>query len=477
MAVPQAYGFMPMQQALRINAGLDNPGVMDMLGRGPDLKNGAFASSDMPSANLSQAQLPLMQGSGQGLSIDDFLLALNAKRGRDNYALSPAGPSMQRRFGAGSPLGMEMLPDEQAVPSQVGPSAEEVAQLQSALMAAAQEQGQLDPFLVTRQGTSGTYAGPALHASGTPLQAQPWYDEYLAAAQGGAALPMVRGNGHESPEMLQKRQAYGAARDKEMSGRWDMVRQNAMAKSAARRQNEMGAADPTYVKMLMEALGAANDGGMAGNAFLYGPEIAQNLHTVDMQAGMANEARREQARQADEKLNFEREQAAAQGTPYQRWAGGVLGQGIANGGDMANMLPAIAQAAPMLGFQGAPNLGSASGSMGAMPLPPMKLEQALAVSGGDPARFFQAVRSMGGNDQEAAAFYQQRTGKPANSRPGMMDQLTKKTGFLGDISLLGPAPIPWDIPGVPHLSDLLGYLQPEPAGLPARLRPQLNQQR
>lgn len=432
MPVVKPYGFMPLEQSLRINAGLDNPGVMDMLGRGGE---------PQPQVDPSQQ---LMQ-------------ILMSHRSQD-YGMSPAGPSMQRRFGAGSPLGMEMLPDEQAVPPQVGPSAEEVAQLQSALMAAAQEQGQLDPFLVTRQGTSGTYAGPALHASGTPLQAQPWYDEYLAAAQGGADLPMVRGNGHESPEMLQKRQDYGAARDQEMAGRWDMVQQNAMAKSAARRQNEMGAADPTYVKMLMEALGAADDGGMAGNAFLYGPEIAQNLHTVDMQAGMANEARREQARQADEKLNFEREQAAAQGTPYQRWAGGVLGQGIANGGDMANMLPAIAQAAPMLGFGGSPDLGSASGSM-AFPLPPMKLDQAFQAAGGDRAKFLQVVRSMGGDEQQAGQYLMQKTGQQLPGRE-FQRQSIFNWGQGGEGS---------------GLADLFTRLNPAPAQLPARLMPQLQQ--
>lgn len=433
MADPLAFGFMPMQQAQTMN----------------------WEQSSRPPS-----------------SADVLMSLLEAQRAQSqqNFHNSPFGPSFERRFGAMSPLAM--LPGEEAVPPQVGPSAEEVARLQAAVQAAAQANGQFTPQISTRA-TGATYTGPALDASSGTLQSQPWYDEYLAAAQQGVDLPAVVGSGG-TPRDMNQAAAYRANRQRVMNERQANVQSNALMQGAARRQRMTGLTDPRYVEALMEALGGAN--GMAGNAYLYGPEVASNMRTVDLQAGMASANQQQDAAQFADEMAFKREalqaEQASQGSPWQRFAAGVMGQAVAGGNaDLNSLLPQLTHTGAALGLKGAPEFAAGV----ELPLPAMKLEQAVAASNGDPATYLRIVRAMGGNQDEAAAYYTQRTGKPLNSGPGPLDRFTQQTGILRDISFSPLGPVLADIPGVPKLSDLFRFLQPEPAGLNPRLRGEAQQ--
>lgn len=112
--------------------------------------------------------------------------------------------------------------------------------LAQALASAAGDAGALSQNQVTRNTGSGTYVGPMLESSG-PLQSQPWYDEYVAAAQGGAPLPMVRGSGG-TPVDKEKQAAYRQQRQATVDARQRNVQSNAVADRVARHQR-MGIPD------------------------------------------------------------------------------------------------------------------------------------------------------------------------------------------------------------------------------------------
>lgn len=427
MADPLAFGFMPMNQALAMNQG--------------------FSGASPSSADVLMS-----------------LLEASRAQSQRQFANSPFGDSFNRRFG--DMAGM-MLPGEEAVPPSVGPSPEDVARLQAALMQAGD--GSLENQ-VTRQGTSGTYAGPVLNATG-PLQAQPWYDEYLAAAKGGADLPMVRGNGG-TPVDQDKQAAYRKQRQETMAGRQANVQSNALMDSAARRQRMTGMADPRYVAEMLGRIGASG-GGMASDAFLYGPEAAVNLQDIAMrgnavnsQAQMAADARAQEAQQFaqemglnERKLLADIENAKATRALQERVLD--LKSPQSPGGFPTTPAPPALRATPTATIQN--------------PVADQGLQQlwTLRPNGwANGEEFITAARARGYYPADAIQFLL-AMGQPNPRASTFMDRHPQLTGWGATVGTMGIAPPPDILAQL--ISDLGFDGNPEPAGLPARFKNQLPQ--
>lgn len=165
---------------------------------------------------------------------------------RERKAAMPFAGSFDRRFGPDSPL-LSLLSGGGQNPA-AAPAAQSPADqglLAAALQLAAQNSGALSHNQTLRGRPGGTYHGDVLESSG-PLQAQPWYDEYVAAGRGGVDLPMVRGNGRPLDDAA--RAGIQARRKERLSGTLPMaerranVRSNAVAQTAAR-HGRMGIPD------------------------------------------------------------------------------------------------------------------------------------------------------------------------------------------------------------------------------------------
>lgn len=310
---------------------------------------------------------------------------------QQRFGNSPFGGSFNRRFGAGSP---SMLPGEEAVPPQVGPSPEEVAQLMHVLQSTAEQTKQYQPNQVTRQ-TGVPYAGPMIDASNGPLRSQPWYDEYVAASQAGGDTPMIRGGGG-TPVDQGKQDAYRTRMAEQQNQRQSLVQQNALMESAARRQRMTGLTDPRYVGAMLDQMGGGQGGGSyAGDAWMYGPQAAnammENRTKQDAINGQMqmNEANREQeASQFQVEMDLRRQQLEAQVAENQQtaefqrsmmqnpmyWAA----QGVG--------LPTQMQVQGLMG-------GGASGSLGLPTLTPEGMSPSIG-----PQEFYNQATVYGGND-------------------------------------------------------------------------------
>lgn len=208
---------------------------------------------------------------------------------RQRNAAMPMAGSFDRRFGADSPL-LSLLSGGGQNPA-AAPAAQSPADqglLAAALQLAAQNSGALSRNQTMRGGPGGTFHGDVLESSG-PLQAQPWYDEYLAAGQAGADLPMVRGSG--APMSDAARAGIQARRDERLSGTLPMaerranVRSNAIAQRAAR-HGRMGIPDNGMQMDLLSRLQEMDGGqaadpmsmlGYARNRAALGPEAAGGM--------------------------------------------------------------------------------------------------------------------------------------------------------------------------------------------------------
>lgn len=189
------------------------------------------------------------------------------------------GPQWRDTTGLGGRMSRLPMPQEQQAPQ--GPQQDPGLLLQ-ALQLAARNSGQLSPNNVMR-GPGGTYHGDVINSSG-PMQGEDWYPEYIAAAQGGADLPMIRGN---AKPFSDEAKAGMAARRQErlrdtlpMAERSANVRSNAIAKSAAR-HGRMGIGDNAPQMDLLQRLQGMEGGGdpMSGvsylrNRMMGGPQFA-----------------------------------------------------------------------------------------------------------------------------------------------------------------------------------------------------------
>lgn len=362
----------------------------------------------------------------------DTLASVMRARDQRNFAQSPFGGSFQRRFsGNFSPIQNELDAPSTKTGQMPGPG--EQARLLSALQSAAESGGQFVPQMVSSHGTSGTYAGPAIESSG-PLQGQGYYDELIAAAQGGADLPMIRGNGG-TPIDQQKRAAYKANRAQDMKGRRALVQQKAQAKSD-QMAVDMGNLSPLEAQM--KGLNRQSGDLFNQQAALWGPEVAVARERTGLEAQqMANEQQ-------------------AGGTQFQRFVSGIVAQAAANGQDLSSVLPQLQAMGQSMGLQGTP-----MGQMAQMPIGDAKLQAAYDAAQGDPATFRRIVESMGGSQDQAEQFVVQQTGQPMNAfqRQSPLDW-TKN--YIGG-------------PGSP-LERMFTALNPAPAQLPERLRQQYQSQ-
>lgn len=221
----------------------------------------------------------------QDETMGTLLEALRAQS-QTQFAHSPFGGSFNRRFGGNSfsPIQNELDAPSAKTGQELGPA--EQARMITALQSAAEQGGQFIPQMTTRRTGSGTYSGPAIESSEAPMQSQPWYGAYLAAAEGGADLPMVRGSGG-TPIDGQKQAAYKANRAQDMQGRKRLVQNKAQAKSD-QRGVRMGnlAPDEAALNGLQRVSQQGGLGGMDPTQLaMLGPDAYVRLQAVMQQAG------------------------------------------------------------------------------------------------------------------------------------------------------------------------------------------------
>jgi hypothetical protein len=295
---------------------------------------------------------------------------------QNQFAHSPFGGSFNRRFGGAMPAGLSgaMPQQQEAMP--------DLAALQGALAQA-------------MQGAPGTNMMEGLAPGGGDLaqhsgamQQQPWYDEYLAAHEGGAQLPMLQnmgGRGLNEVEQagIQDRRQQRLGGTLPMADRRANVRNNAIAESEQRsvRMGDMSQNQQYFNELsrLQGQLGGQQGGGDLMNGVMFGPQAM---------ADMAMVGQRDRETQA--KLAFA---ASPQG---------MMAASVANGTPMS-----MQQIQQML-----------SG----VPLPEQLLEQ----SGGDWERFKTMANANGLSAEETLQAWSRMTGqhKGGVQTPSIFDQLS-----------------------------------------------------
>jgi hypothetical protein len=361
----------------------------------------------------------------QAETMGTLLEALRAQS-QTQFAHSPFGGSFNRRFGGNSfsPIQNELDAPSAKTGQELGPA--EQARMITALQSAAEQGGQFVPQMTTRRTGSGTYSGPAIESSEAPMQSQPWYGEYLAAAEGGADLPMVRGSGG-TPIDGQKQAAYKANRAQDMQGRRQLVQSKSQAKSD-QRGVRMGNLNPMEADL--RAIDRSGNGDPFNqDAMLWGPGVAlgREQNAIDMQQLQASQQ--------------------AGGTQFQRFVGGIVANAAANGQDLSSILPQLQAMGQSLGMQGVP-----MGSMSQLPpVPPNATTIAAAAdkatqfqANGDPGAVLDTLGGMGDIDPQQLQQIMMQTGMtPEDLQTFLADKPMMPHGFNpGPISF-----IPWLLAG------------------------------
>lgn len=199
------------------------------------------------------------------------------------------GPQWRDTTGLGGRMSRLPMPQEQRAPQ--GPQQDPGLLLQALQLAAGnsgnyaggrpqlRDMDAVDARTQAQHGFPGAMQGRQVidRNSDVPLSAEPWLDEYVAAGQAGADLPIIKGGAAtDSPEMLARRAAHRAERIKNeragllpMEERRANVRSNAIAKSAAR-HGRMGIDDNAPQMDLLRRLQGMEGGGdpMSGVSYL-----------------------------------------------------------------------------------------------------------------------------------------------------------------------------------------------------------------
>lgn len=241
MAMPQAFGFLPMEDALSMNwqQSLRPPSSYDVM---------------------------------------STLLDAQRQAGRDSYAAQPMASSFLDRFG-GPMLGQSQ--PQQAAQQQLDP--EMLSMLLGGLRSAVAGSNKTKPGNNSAMMNPDTPQETILQGTGR-LQDQPWYDEYLLASQQGADVPMVKGN---APAMSDAaRSGIQERRQERLSGTLPMaerranVRNDAIAKGE-QRAARMGDLSPNQQFFNEAGRFQENMGGEGGdflNGIMFGGPVMADMH-------------------------------------------------------------------------------------------------------------------------------------------------------------------------------------------------------
>lgn len=275
MALPQAFGFMPLQEAWTQN-----------WEQSPTWSPDEMAALDLDLARRAQQQ---------------------------RFAAMPGGRAMQNRWM--SPNADALLNQVAAPPQQPQLSEAELAALMGNLKNAVAQDD--DSMMANISGRSRLFQG-----SGN-LASQPWFDEYIALAKGGGDLPMIHGQGgtplsDEAKAGIAQRRAARLAKGApalSLEDRKKNVMNNAIAQGE-QRAVRMG--DMSRNQQWLNEMGRFFGGQQVGDpqfmmdSMLYGVDAAQGKRRLDLaaQEGEANRAAAAQEAQRQEAL--EREKMAQQ---------------------------------------------------------------------------------------------------------------------------------------------------------------------
>lgn len=263
------------------------------------------AFGNMP---MQDAQSMNWQQSRNGQVPPDVAAMIDAdaqrQAGQQAYAAQPFADSFLRRFG-----GPMLEQPQQQAQQQLDPRT--VAALFGHMGSDMQDAGATqrpmdgaDARTLAQNGfPTGSIQGREMvqMPSGQSLAEQPWLDEYASLARDGQQVPMIRGNATtESPEMSQRRQAYGDAKRAErnagtlpMAERRANVRNNAIYENE-QRQVRMGDMSPSQqgfneVGRFAEGMGDGGDNFL--NAYMFGPAYGAQMQEIEQRGQQAQATR------------------------------------------------------------------------------------------------------------------------------------------------------------------------------------------